>query len=208
MAPTSAPKKKPRLDPLTSSSITAKGTKKRAKYTERQVRRESEPEDQFVNEKLSKRILEQARDQMDELRREDRLEAWAEGQSDDEQNAYGRSSGLSANLAHLEGGNTSDEEEGRDFDQAVVDDFDIDDEVEAEMQELSREDLDALDMFMPERMPERRNLSDIIMAKFKEQAMQEEAGGADEIAFVPPGLTPKVVEVYTKYVRIVGVALF
>jgi hypothetical protein len=55
-------------------------------------------------------------------------------------------------------------------------------------------------MFMSNKAPERRTLADIIMERFQEAARAKNETGQTEkdAEFVPPGLNPKVVQVYKK----------
>ena len=60
----------------------------------------------------------------------------------------------------------------------------------------SDQDRAALEAFMSDKPPERRNLADIIMEKFKTTNTFEVV--PSDAPKMPPGLNPKVVEVYTK----------
>lgn len=185
----------------------------RKKFAKREQQRTDKCKDAaYVDTKMSQRILEQARAQMEELEEEEQYH---------DHGVRRAMPALDANVAYLDESASDDEDGEMDGDNAAfgasdddADDFandtdfaafaELDDDVDREMGALSRQDRDALAAFMSERPPERRSLADIIMEKFKEQserAVEEEGDGHQKqggAAFVPPGLNEKVVQVYQK----------
>ncbi|KAJ1642025.1 snoRNA-binding rRNA-processing protein [Coemansia erecta] len=184
--PRAVTKKKVRHDPL-HVELDAQGqvkSKGRTKYVEReQARVGKEVQGGYVDPKTSKRLLQMAREQQDEIDAEENGEDHARflsGESDNED-------GMSGN-SDLE----DDEDEEEEYE---------DEEYGYEDEELDGGDAKIFEKFMPEAPRERQNLADLIMAKIKqhESAKLARESGADEgDRAVPAGLDPKIVDVYTK----------
>ncbi|RKP27238.1 Bystin-domain-containing protein [Syncephalis pseudoplumigaleata] len=135
----------------------------RKKYAEREDRRRKK-ETAYIDPKLSKKILSIAREQQDELGREDAVEEEGDDQAAEEEEIY---------------------------DDVSYDEF-------AEELELDAGDQEMLDRFLPSALTQRRNLADIVMDKIRQhEETRNRPANADERT-IPPGLNPKVVEVYTQ----------
>ncbi|KAJ2588526.1 snoRNA-binding rRNA-processing protein [Coemansia sp. RSA 1722] len=180
--PRAATKKKARHDPL-HVELDAQGqvkNKGRTKYAEReQMRMGKETQGGYVDPKTSKRLLQMAREQQDEVDAEGNGKDYAEFPSDDSD----REGDMSGNSDLEDDGEEEYEEE------------------EYEDEELDGSDAKIFEKFMPEAPRERQNLADLIMAKIKqhESAKLARESGADEgDRAVPAGLDPKIVDVYTK----------
>ncbi|KAJ2687815.1 snoRNA-binding rRNA-processing protein, partial [Coemansia spiralis] len=168
--------KKGRHDPLhmelrADGQVTTKG---RTKYAEREERRlKKEGTGGVVDPKTSKRLVELAREQQEEVE--------AENGSDE---AYGE-------FPEDSDGAGSESDEGAEYSEEEEEDYECDEELEGD-------DAATFEKFMPTAPRERQNLADIIMAKIKEHEAKEAAGSSGSKRSAAPGLDPKIVQVYTK----------
>ena len=64
---------------------------------------------------------------------------------------------------------------------------------------MEEEDQEILNKFLPSAPIERRTLADIIMEKIEAYEREKQQASNGEI-ITPPGLSPKIIEVYSKYV--------
>ncbi|KAJ1737207.1 snoRNA-binding rRNA-processing protein [Coemansia sp. Benny D160-2] len=195
--PKVANKKKERHDPLhvdikSERQVKAKG---RAKYSEREEKRTAKENNEgYVDPKTSRRLMQIAREQQEEIA---------------EENASDREDDLSEKYSEFpeDDANSSDGSDGEEF----GDGDDQEEEYEYEEEELVGDDAAAFEKFMPAAPRERQNLADIIMAKIKERESAKESGGTGSVDAspdadgtkksdrpVPSGIDPKVVQVYTK----------
>ncbi|KAI8052387.1 Bystin-domain-containing protein [Syncephalis plumigaleata] len=151
---------------MPSSDATFNKGAARKKYTERDERRRKKETAEYVDPKLSKKILSIAREQQDELEREDRSEEEGEEQEEEYEETY---------------------EEDVSYD-AFADELELDEGDQA-----------MLDRFFPSAVTQRRNLADIVMEKIRqhEDARNRPQNSSDKERVTPPGINPKVVEVYT-----------
>ncbi|KAI9506779.1 Bystin-domain-containing protein [Coemansia spiralis] len=183
--PKIASKKKMRHDPLHVELRTdgETKTKGRSKYAERDEKRMvKESGEGYVDPKTSKRLMQIAREQQEEIA--------AEYDSDEESLSERR---------RANGGQDSDDDS---------DEFDDEEEeieeYEYEEEELEGEDAAVFEKFMPAAPRERQNLADIIMAKIKEHESVKASAGASSNGTArgdrptPSGVDPKIVQVYSK----------
>ena len=146
----------------------------KGKKDKKKAAAEKNENEDYVPANLSKKIMAQARAQKEELERPN-LSGFGQDSEDD--------------AAFSDDEVEDDEEEVEElvnFDGDYVEDINI-----------SASDEAALASFMPNTMPERRNLADIIMDKIREKEEGENGMNAEE-GDRPPELPPKVVEVYTQ----------
>eukprot|EP00158_Paraphelidium_tribonemae_P002446 Partr_v1_DN25378_c1_g1_i1_m21986 putative K14797 essential nuclear protein 1 len=188
-----APKAKmqqPRHDPLHvqlrgDTVVESDSRKQRQKFVKRDEKRSRKDNDhaQTLDEKQSKKILQQAREQLEE------------GSDNDEQQDIILASGV----AH-EGIDTmsSDEEQS----EGMASDGDEDFEPETfdlDVNGITAEDKFILSQFMPDEAPQRRNLAEMIMERFNEKSAAETPDDNEsKQASRPSHIDPKIVEVYTK----------
>lgn len=135
-------------------------------------------EDEYVDERLSQRILKQARIQQEELQTE-----------------YGSPETKKTPVTTL-GSSTKDADSDEEW-PALGGAGDVDDDAGCQTEvTVNAEDEKAIEMFMNKNPPMRRTLADIIMEKITEK--QTEVGTAmSEVSGRPmPKLDPRVVEVY------------
>uniref|UniRef100_A0AAR2JWY3 Bystin n=1 Tax=Pygocentrus nattereri TaxID=42514 RepID=A0AAR2JWY3_PYGNA len=162
--------------PLADQLLQSDTTRSHSRVKSR-ARRQEEEEEEYVDEKLSRKILEQARIQQEELQTEfgGRLvpitttgngPSSQDGDSDEEWPELGAAGSVEADMGAG----------------AVV--------------EVDPEDEKAIQMFMNKNPPVRRTLADIIMEKITEK--QTEVGTVmSEVSGQPmPQLDPRVIEVY------------
>ncbi|ORZ15779.1 Bystin-domain-containing protein [Absidia repens] len=156
----------------------------RQKFADRNNKEEVVEE--YLDPKLSKKILNIARQQQEQIER---------SQEDEEElpkkSGLSKKSGSSSNnKSHPLGFNPSDDE---------LDEADMYGDYEE--LEIDEEDAGVLDKFLPSAPKERRTLADIIMDKINEKnaADERKMGGVEEEEnTLSPAMNPKVVEVYTK----------
>ncbi|KAI8338427.1 Bystin-domain-containing protein [Chlamydoabsidia padenii] len=184
-------KRTPRHDPLHAqlADNPEHGMRKatRQKFIDRN-NKEDEVEE-YLDPKLSKKILNIARQQQEEIER---------NREDDEpprrsaaNRKHDNSKSSSKNKSYPLGFNPSDDE----LDETeMMDDY--------EELEIDEEDADVLNKFLPSAPKERRTLADMIMDKINEKnaADERKATGVvdDDDSSLSPAMNPKVVEVYTK----------
>ncbi|KAJ1730061.1 snoRNA-binding rRNA-processing protein [Coemansia biformis] len=180
--------KKARHDPL-HVELRADGqvkTKGRTKYADREERRlKKDGAEGIVDPKTSRRLVEIAREQQEEVEAEEGDGADDERYAEFPEDSDGGSGGEESDEAD----ELTEEEEEYEFDE----------------EELEGEDAAAFAKFMPTAPRERQNLADIIMAKIREHEAKGPGGartgggdGGGGGAARPPGLDPKIVQVYTK----------
>lgn len=159
--------------------------------------------EKYVDKRLTGKILKLAREQQDEIEREDaEVERLATGGSyrdgsgampDDDQVGNRRRTA----------GNDDEDDEDDDDGELSVDDVGDDEDVEYEEIEVDPEDMALMDRMRQERMEEtgqsggRRTLADLIMDKI-EAAGGDNAADEEEDDGMIGGMNPKIVEVYTK----------
>ncbi|KAL7837021.1 hypothetical protein SRHO_G00267320 [Serrasalmus rhombeus] len=143
------------------------------------ARRQEEEEEEYVDEKLSRKILEQARIQQEELQTE-----------------FGVTPGVQKKPSTVLGPSSQDGDSDEEWPELGAAGS-----VEADMGtgavvEVDPEDEKAIQMFMNKNPPVRRTLADIIMEKITEK--QTEVGTVmSEVSGQPmPQLDPQVIEVY------------
>lgn len=153
-----------------------------------------QPQQKYVDKKLTGKILRLAREQQDEIERE---EAEAEGLGETSASAVRDFAAMPAD----EDGEDDDDGELSDADEADDDD----DDVEYEEIEMDPEDMALMDRMRQERLAEsgqeggRRTLADIIMEKIEAAGNGTSAkDDASEDDGMIGGMNPKIVEVYTK----------
>ncbi|KAG0291552.1 snoRNA-binding rRNA-processing protein [Linnemannia gamsii] len=184
--------------------------------------RKSKPDANYVDAKLSRKILSIAQQQQDEISKEARGGLSSDDDEEEEQ-TYGKRAGSAggANKSFIPAiGGDSDEEES---DADEEGDFGTFDEIE-----IDQRDAELLAKFMPSAPREKKTLADLIMEKINAQnaanaANAAAAAGGNDVAVVPEkrgpldsvmdyadedetgdnrpmpmGLSPKVVEVYSK----------
>ncbi|KAJ2077231.1 snoRNA-binding rRNA-processing protein [Coemansia sp. RSA 988] len=180
-------KKTARHDPLhiemsADGQVRAKG---RSKYAERDERRmNKERNEGYVDPKTSQRLMQIAREQQEEMEEEE------------EGNGNGSAGEDYADFPN-------DDANGIDEESDAEADSDENEEYEYEEVELEGEDAEIFEKFMPAAPRERQNLADIIMAKIKEHDAKKptdkkKKADGSEGRPAPPGIDPKVVQVYTK----------
>ncbi|KAI3647209.1 hypothetical protein MP228_007430 [Amoeboaphelidium protococcarum] len=201
---------KQRVDPMAraeSSFLTSHKQKKdRQKFKAREEKRLDKSVSAVIDSKSSRKILEQARAQMEELEdnegrsldinasdRYSRHQEFKSLDSDEEDDAYGDDSAdeeLQSNFSDF-----------HNFDEDAASDLG---DLYGEYNDISAQDRDALNLFMPDGDDfdengadfERVNLSSIVMSKLRE--MEDNEQDPQQQQYIPPNLTPKVVEVYGK----------
>eukprot|EP00232_Nephroselmis_pyriformis_P021571 CAMPEP_0182865238 /NCGR_PEP_ID=MMETSP0034_2-20130328/7586_1 /TAXON_ID=156128 /ORGANISM="Nephroselmis pyriformis, Strain CCMP717" /LENGTH=451 /DNA_ID=CAMNT_0024997529 /DNA_START=48 /DNA_END=1400 /DNA_ORIENTATION=+ len=169
--------------------------------------RQINAEEEFVDDKMSAKILKQAKQQQEEVEDEEWEKKHGYGGRGSAAMTTGRgflASAAAAARAEAHGGDSDDEGgDGGDFD--FSDDEDL---FGGEEVEVSAEDEKALAAFMNLNNPfQTRNLADIIMSK-----IAEHEDGKEEVAMydgtgpapVPRGMDPKVVDVYTQVGALLG----
>ncbi|KAL3889587.1 hypothetical protein ACJMK2_001923 [Sinanodonta woodiana] len=142
------------------------------------VRKRNENDDEFVDEKLSRKILEQARAQQEELEEEHGVSG---GFSEDKRPKTVRlGHGASADTGDSE----SDEEELEEDDECY------------ENIEISAEDEKALERFMSQKPAARRTLADIIQEKITEKQTEIQSQISDNASVHMQALDERVVNMY------------
>ncbi|RKP14992.1 Bystin-domain-containing protein [Piptocephalis cylindrospora] len=180
-----------RHDPLYAELATEAGGEKlgarpiRAKFLERKNR--TEQSEEFVGSSLSKKILNIAREQQDEM---------AEGEEDMGGVKLRRQEVIQAVGATAD----SDSEEEEEIEE--VEEFIDLDGGEADMM-VDADQEAILSRFIPSAPGERQNLADLIMAKIR---AHEAGAGADneEENALPPGVNPKVAAVYGQVAQLLS----
>ncbi|KAF9948871.1 snoRNA-binding rRNA-processing protein, partial [Mortierella alpina] len=173
----------------------------------------------FVDAKLSRKILAIAQEQQDEIHKEERG-GLSSDDEDEEEPTFGKKTALGPNKSFIPAIGDSDEEDSGAED---GDDFGTFDEIE-----IDQKDAELLAKFMPAAPREKKTLADLIMEKINAQNAANAAAAAaasgdvvvpgsekkkgpldsvmdyaddDETGDnrpMPMGLSPKVVEVYSK----------
>lgn len=166
----------------------------KAKYAEKPER-----EEEFVDEKMSRKILDLARAQQEELGVED---GSFEDALDDNATyvpTHTKDSLNNPQLSRLDERDTYDDEDDEEFTGFAEDE-------EVEELEIDEADQDLFEKLMPSAALPRQSLAELIMSRIQEQeaaAQGREAAEGRSAGNLPPQLPAKVVEVYTK----VGVLL-
>ncbi|KAF9932051.1 hypothetical protein KVV02_004371 [Mortierella alpina] len=216
--------KAPRHDPLhvqlmgpSENDPLPQGKQPRAKTARNE--RKNKPDANFVDAKLSRKILAIAQEQQDEIHKEERG-GLSSDDEDEEENTFGKKTALGPNKSFIPAIGDSDEEDSGAED---GDDFGTFDEIE-----IDQKDAELLAKFMPAAPREKKTLADLIMEKINAQNAANAANAAaasgdvvvpgsekkkgpldsvmdyaddDETGDnrpMPMGLSPKVVEVYSK----------
>lgn len=142
-------------------------------------RNRKDEDDQFVDDKLTKKILDQARKQQEDLEEEHGLQSSSAGVKFKVPDAKPRL---------LNKGASSDDED--DYEEPPEDDTFY------ETIEVDEADEKALELFMNENSKSRRTLADIIMEKLKEHETEVATLFSDAGSVQMADLDPKVVEMY------------
>ncbi|KAL1916665.1 uncharacterized protein VTP21DRAFT_5369 [Calcarisporiella thermophila] len=190
------PTQKQRHDPLHVQLDSTKNPStrptSRSKFAARSEARNAVQDSTYVDAKLSKKILKIAREQQDEIE--------AEEMSDEEEEEV-KNERATERVHSIRDLFDSDNEEDvkEDYEELEGGDEEI------EELELDEKDQEILEAFMPAAPRARRTLADLIMEKIEAQRGsnkdlhgEEEAEGEEGERAMPPGMNPKVVEVYTK----------
>ena len=166
----------------------------------------------FVDPKLSRNILRLAREQQEEIEREEaELEAEAETRSTDETTRLSTAkfremddlddeSDTDENDGHASiAGIDEDEDDVHEFNDPEYEQLDISPEDQALLEKHDEEEEQALADEDAGR-PRTKTLADLILAKIEasEGSAAMRDSGEDESRMMPPGINPKIVEVYTK----------
>jgi essential nuclear protein 1 len=149
--------------------------------------KQDKPED-YVDSGLSKRILQLAKEQQDEIE-EEREAAAAVGQQ------------LPGNgVAFLGAAGHMRVEEEESDDEGDYEDYEFGDEEEVEEVEVEEGDEELFNRFLPQGQPEQRiSLADKILEKIAEHEAKLAGARGNPQEQEVPQLPPKVIEVYTKY---------
>ncbi|KAI9296240.1 Bystin-domain-containing protein [Neoconidiobolus thromboides FSU 785] len=157
------------------TKLYAKPVKNRAKFVAKANKGEKE-DDEYIDPKISKKILKLAREQQEEF------------QESEDEDEYDRIAGKDEEIY--------EEEEEEEIEEVELDYYGDSMDIE----ELDQADVNAMNKFLPEAPGERINLADLIRAKLEQydnaQARANET--KDTSAPTPPGINPKVAEVYSK----------
>ncbi|XP_062605580.1 bystin-like [Saccostrea cucullata] len=143
------------------------------------VRNRKEKDDEYVDDKLSKRILQQARLQQEELQEEHGLR----GQRSDKRGkrAVAPQTSLGPRKSEEESESEEELEEEEEFYESI---------------EVNEEDEKALQMFMCKDPPVRRTLADIIMEKITEKQTEIRSQMSDNASVQMQQLDDRVVNMY------------
>nr|XP_022286984.1 bystin-like isoform X1 [Crassostrea virginica] len=142
------------------------------------VRNRKEKDDEYVDDKLSKRILEQARLQQEELQEEHGIKTpSASKKSSTPRTTLGTGRG--------EGDSESEEEDAIEEEEEIY-----------EAIEVNEEDEKALQMFMSKEPPVKRTLADIIMEKITEKQTEIRTQMSDNASVQMQELDDRVVNMY------------
>ncbi|KAF9954950.1 snoRNA-binding rRNA-processing protein [Mortierella alpina] len=216
--------KAPRHDPLhvqlmgpSENDPLPQGKQPRAKTARNE--RKNKPDANFVDAKLSRKILAIAQEQQDEIHKEERG-GLSSDDEEEEETTFGKKTTLGPNKSFIPAIGDSDEDDSGAED---GDDFGTFDEIE-----IDQKDAELLAKFMPAAPREKKTLADLIMEKINAQNAANAANAAaasgdvvvpgsekkkgpldsvmdyaddDETGDnrpMPMGLSPKVVEVYSK----------
>ncbi|KAJ3299402.1 hypothetical protein HK104_009004 [Borealophlyctis nickersoniae] len=134
---------------------------------------------EFVDTKTSKRILDIVRSQQDELERE----ATGSHYNSEKRSGAPHTTPGKRVLMTADSDEELEDVDGEEYEE--YEGFDADVEIDAAEQAI-------IDKFMAKEPRKQMNLSDLIMSKI------QAAGGLGEEEAAPPGLEPKIIEVYTK----------
>ncbi|KAF9581057.1 snoRNA-binding rRNA-processing protein [Lunasporangiospora selenospora] len=192
------------------------GKKPRAKTARNE--RKNRPDTDYVDAKLSRKILSIAQEQQDEVRREERGGLSSDDDDDEEESAFGKTSASASgpNRRFIPAiGDSEDESDAEEMDGEFGDIEEI---------EIDQKDAELLAKFMPSAPREKKTLADLIMEKINAANAAKAAAAAEPDAAVPgskkgpldsvmdyadddeaegdrpmpDGLSPKVIEVYSK----------
>ncbi|KAJ1917173.1 snoRNA-binding rRNA-processing protein [Mycoemilia scoparia] len=158
----------------------------RAKFAKRESRRSEKESETLVDPKASRKILEIARQQQEELVREQMEE-------EDDKTKY-------PDLVDREQ-DTGDSSQDEGEDEGLPDsDQEIDYDDEMKEWEIDESDAKILEKFMPDAPMGRQNLADIIMAKIQQHSEAQARKDQDKEAPrpVPTGLDAKIVASFTR----------
>ncbi|CAH3170687.1 unnamed protein product [Porites lobata] len=173
-------KTKKRSVGLTEDILESKTVKPSGRLKQRRER-QGESDDTYVEEKLSRRILEQAKKQQDELEAE-----------------FGVASGSRKSLKKAQTLLTPPELQGLDAEEIESDNDDDAASVASEQFyeniEVDEEDEQAFEAFMSKDTPARRTLADVIMEKIKDKKTEIESQMSERTA--APQMDERLVEVF------------
>lgn len=183
-------------------------------------------DNEFIPAKLSRRILDEAREQ--QIEEQDNPDVTTSIAPKKKRVNFGKtenntsSAGLpGGRLTRTHRSNMDDDEEDENDEDAQIIDFNDNDDIALEGEyvtlatgdeELDKEDAQILKRFMPEDNTERKTLADIIMAKLAEKEAQDEEetgiptntgsshiiSSGNGVRIPGQGLDPKVIDVYTE----------
>eukprot|EP00904_Undaria_pinnatifida_P013536 jgi/Undpi1/9312/HiC_scaffold_26.g11770.m1 len=197
------PRGRGKKTPAVAGSKRQKKARASAADTEEDLREQDG--DAYLPAKMTKRILEQAREQRDEMEEEEEGGGGEGGGGTKKKSGGG---GLAADQrfsfvapASGRGGDSSDEDDGDDGSEGDSEDEEADEEeVGVDGVGMSEAEERLVASFMNAAPMQRRSLADIIMDKIREkeegEARAAGGGGDDEDDEGMPRLPPKVVEVY------------
>ena len=138
-------------------------------------------DEEFVGERMTKKILEEARLQQEELEEEYGL-----GQSmnrEKKSSEVTASTKLSLDVTHL--GESSESEE---------DDFEVSSDI---LPEVNEEDEKAMRLFMATKEPQRKTLADIIMEKIRDKQTELSTKLSDHPSVITSQLDDRVIQVFS-----------
>ncbi|XP_074656420.1 bystin-like [Tubulanus polymorphus] len=144
--------------------------------------RKTDTDDQFVDDKLSKRILEQARKQQQQLEEEYGIDKSGSKQKPKQQKTV------------TLGGTTGSTR--RDSDDDDDDLSENEEQYEYEAIEIDEDDERAMEMFMSKEAPQGRTLADIIMEKITEKQTEIQTVMTDQDSLQMQQLDDRVVNIY------------
>lgn len=159
--------------PLAQQMNEDKITKPTGRVKSRGSRQDDE---KFVNDRLTKKILKQAREQQEEL--EDEFGSTSEDRLKKPMTSLTTTDNLSDSDAESELGDNDDDDNYYDY------------------VEVDEDDERALEMFMNKEPPARRTLADIIMEKITEKQTEIATQFSDEQSLKVSDLDPKVLRMY------------
>lgn len=180
--------KKKRSTALTEDILESKTVKPSGRVKQRRER-QGESEDTYVEEKLSRRILEQARKQQDELEAEFGV---ASGSTKSLKTTQTRLGPPDLNVDELD---SNDDDDDDDVASVASEQF-------YENIEVDEEDEQAFELFMSKHTPARRTLADVIMEKIQDKKTEIESQMSERTA--APQMDERLVEVFKRVGQILA----
>ena len=197
MAP--QPRAHRRHNPLHEELLeTSHGPGQLRKVARNKRKEKQERAEEYVDSGLSKRILQLAKEQQDEIA-EERAAATAIGAD-----AFLGRTGVAPTRFQVR--QEEEESDEGEFEDDVFEDYDVDEEGVDEEIYVDGDDEELFNRFMPQdgHREQRISLADKILEKIAEhEAKLAGAGGAGSAKDDAPALPPKVIEVYTKYALLI-----